>query len=215
MLFPRIYKYTFDEKQYFIDGMIWQNDKNLHLGEDDWDKIIAAVTPNNIEEFVEAFSSTVYNTRAPKAAEGKWGTLYESKAVRNVPPEYFYVQKASAKSLANQKVLTLAEAKTGMKKALEEISAFAIARKIDNWAKRFTDWINNQDPEMVKVLTPFFIPEAIEVLSMVQSRSAFGGMMSWNDLGLSDDNEYKKVSDSLFQTIQQAILSVAEYGTKT
>lgn len=103
--------------------------------------------------------------------------------------------------------------KNKFEKVLADITTFATAHKLTNWAQLFTEAkevLNNEQPGSN------YLPEknySITAKQLVYAASAawvFGGMGSWNDLGFSstkDNAQYNKLSEQLYDIINEAIVA--------
>lgn len=95
--------------------------------------------------------------------------------------------------------------------ALQQIHTFALTIHADNFAALFAQALDtlanpstrhgyHQDLFPAGTLSP----AAAALLDACQSAWVFGGMGSWNDMGIND-SEYERVSDNLYRAITSAI----------
>jgi len=112
----------------------------------------------------------------------------------------------------------LAEINAKFTKALREIHSFADKHN-NSFKKYFADALETLDSQGAilhghgKGLAPtgFLSSEALTILDACQTAWVFGGMGSWNDLSFEGDDqkEYERVSDQLFQILNEAIAAAA------
>ncbi|MCA6119430.1 hypothetical protein J6524_31835 [Bradyrhizobium sp. WSM 1738] len=98
---------------------------------------------------------------------------------------------------------------------LAKIEAFAARQKLEHFANAFrnaADKFSSAEPlaetyHSDLAPTPAMPLEARQLLGAVLASWVFGGMGSWNDLGLdgNDQQEYMELSDELFALLNQAI----------
>mgnify|MGYP000213596970 CR=1 FL=1 len=103
--------------------------------------------------------------------------------------------------------------------ALREIHAFAEQHKCGGFTQCFANALDTLDSKgehlhgYHKDLAPDGIlsDEAIAILHACQSSWVFGGMGSWNDIIFDGDDhrEYERVSEQLFQAVNEAIMAGA------
>lgn len=99
--------------------------------------------------------------------------------------------------------------------ALREIQSFSAKHDCGSFTERFVDALDTLDSEgrslhgYHKDLAPeSYLPhQAQTILHACQNAWVFGGMGSWNDMGFDgdDQNEYERVSEQLFQVLNEAI----------
>lgn len=108
-------------------------------------------------------------------------------------------------------------ARDALRRALEEIHAFAAARPyLDQFTESFAMALSlvggKTRPRGPNELAPegVFTDAEQGVLDACQAAWVFGGMGSWNDLGFDPEEqpEYDRVSENLFQAINAAIPAV-------
>ncbi|MGA7156129.1 MAG: hypothetical protein WBY53_04745 [Acidobacteriaceae bacterium] len=110
---------------------------------------------------------------------------------------------------------SLQSADDDLTSALRQILAFAINIHADNFAALFANALDSlanpsthhgyhQDLFPAGSLSP----QAAALLDACQAGWVFGGMGSWNDMGLTDA-EYERVSDNLYRAITEAIPAAA------
>jgi hypothetical protein len=110
---------------------------------------------------------------------------------------------------------TLSDVKRDFKLSIETIHAFSEQKKCgEGFTKCFADALKALDDPAVDVgyhkdlaVPEQLTPEATSILKASMSAWVFGGMGSWNDMGFdgATEKEYEKVSDSLFNIVNEAV----------
>lgn len=113
---------------------------------------------------------------------------------------------------------------TRLTKSLKEIHAFSEKHECGGFTKCFANALDTLESKgknlygYHKDLAPdgFLSMEAIALLHATQSAWVFGGMGSWNDMGFDGDDqkEYERVSEGLFQAVNEAIAAGANSTCK-
>jgi hypothetical protein len=105
-----------------------------------------------------------------------------------------------------------------LRTALEEIRVFSETHARSSFINCFTDALKALDEPDADVgyHKDLFPPgllgtEATSILKATQGAWVFGGMGSWNDIGFEGEaqSEYERVSDKLFDLLQEAIEAAA------
>lgn len=100
-------------------------------------------------------------------------------------------------------------ARAALASALDAITAFASAEKLDGWAKYFGAARRAMDESIDDALVQRYFGdsgldgEALRLLDAAWKADAFGGMGSWNDVRPVGD--YASVSDALFKALPIAV----------
>lgn len=107
----------------------------------------------------------------------------------------------------------------GLQNALCSINSFAKKQDLEFWSKKFDNSLNilsnPTESHEREAYNDGVLPlnllgkEAASLLCAMQEAWVFGCMGSWNDLGLKEVEEYKKVSSSLYNAINNGILAIA------
>ena len=118
----------------------------------------------------------------------------------------------------------LAAIEADFKKALEAIHAFSARESCggftDSFAKALHAFANpDSEVEYHKDLIPpnQLSASAASMLKATSCAWVFGGMGSWNDMGFqgATQQEYEKVSDDLFNVMNEAVAVAASSGART
>lgn len=112
-----------------------------------------------------------------------------------------------------------------LKESLQDIRAFSEKHQYGGFTTCFADALDTLESGGERLygyhkdLAPegFLSMEATALLHACQRAWVFGGMGSWNDMGFAgaDQKEYERVSDNLFQTLNEAIAAGANSTLKT
>jgi hypothetical protein len=121
----------------------------------------------------------------------------------------------TAKSKANETQDTV----TRLTQALREIHSFSAKQDCGGFTQCFADALETLDSGEKNLhgyhrdLAPtgHLSDQALSILDACQKAWVFGGMGSWNDMGFDgeDQKEYERVSEQLFQTVNQATSEAA------
>jgi hypothetical protein len=116
---------------------------------------------------------------------------------------------------ANRRSNNLEDTPTRLKQALCEIHSFSGRNKCGEFTQCFADALDTlgSGGQHVHGYHKDLCPDAQTsdqawtILDACQKEWVFGGMGSWNDMGLegTDQKEYERVSEKLFHTLNQAI----------
>lgn len=132
---------------------------------------------------------------------------------------YGRVNEARSKPYAGQSLQAAAER---LLTALREIHAFSERHDCGGFSDSFSRGISSltgaeRHGYHQDLSPPGLLPaKALAVLDASQSAWVFGGMGSWNDMGVDgvDGKEYDRVSEQLFQTLTDSICVAANAGVK-
>jgi hypothetical protein len=201
------------EKAHFREAMLWQDEHNLHFTDGkDWDAFIAAVGPGEETDFVEAFSTCVSNVAVSQPTGEKWWKLREEHRTK-LAPELRALEFAAVTKLTATPV-DRAAARGALEKALDDALAYARLKKLEPWDAAFAAALTalKEGPKpplggLDAVFDRLYPVESARLLTAVSRADVFGGMGSWNDLGLDDDAEYVRVSEALFSALRPALLA--------
>lgn len=141
----------------------------------------------------------VHNQRAP---DGRvWRTTYKQVAGPSL----------------SASVITIAQATSDLKAALDDAAAFAARQQLTNWHANFMSALDAFDASKparfdncADLAPPGVLPhDARMLLDACQRAWVFGGMGSWNDLGFDEPHqaEYIRVSEQLYQCIVAGIIA--------
>lgn len=132
--------------------------------------------------------------------------------------------RVSSGATADQEPRPLADIATRMTKSLRDIHAFSQKHQCGGFTKCFSDALDTIESKgknlhgYHRVLAPdgLLSEEAMAILHASQSAWVFGGMGSWNDMGFDGDDqkEYERVSEGLFQTVNEVIAAAANSTCK-
>jgi len=105
-----------------------------------------------------------------------------------------------------------------LKKTLAEISDFAFKQNLENWGKTFENALNSLnslEPQDSFYHTDMIASDNYELMNRQLLFAAgksyvFGGMGSWNDLWLQDENEqanYDRLTSQLYELVNSSIVA--------
>jgi hypothetical protein len=196
------------EKDHFRKSMLWQDEHNLHFTDGkDWDVLLAAVTPERDEKFVDAFSTCVSNVAVSKETSARWLKLTRDHETK-LSPELRVIEFASVPGSPGA-APGLAAAASSLASALTDCAAYAVREKLDPWDGIFANALavlnDGSESALDEVFARFYPDDRARLLTAVSIADVFGGMGSWNDLGLDGDPEYARVSENLFRALQAAL----------
>jgi hypothetical protein len=119
----------------------------------------------------------------------------------------------------------LSQLKVELKKCLEEIAEFSRSHKLDPFTKLFeSSMARLESPAPLEGLyhegfvPPGFLPlRATQLLGSADAAWVFGGMGSWNDQSFQGETQaqYERVSEALYQILNQVIAAAANSNVKT
>ncbi|MBX3375810.1 MAG: hypothetical protein KF678_02255 [Phycisphaeraceae bacterium] len=142
----------------------------------------------------------------PKAADRRIWQVHYARVVESYPMEAEQLSELTA---------PVAEAAQALRSAVERARAFASRRSLDGFVACFDRAFAcldrsrpAPDPFHTDVAPPGALPdEATRLLAACQHAWVFGGMGSWNDLGIQGEgkSEYEAASDALFSQINRSI----------
>lgn len=123
-----------------------------------------------------------------------------------------------------QPLPSVSDVKAELKEVLQKISKFAHNNNCSNFGKWFDSGIKalskapSKNGKGYNILPDnYATSEHHQLVDACQSAWVFGGMGSWNDMGFSDDEVYKKyeeLSDKLFNLINLALLVACNPSTR-
>lgn len=113
--------------------------------------------------------------------------------------------------------------KTEFKSVLERIAQFSRERKYDSFTTLFESALARLESQTPLLGTGYediaprgFLPLAAnQLLGAVQAAWVFGGMGSWNDLGLHKEPRYNELSEELYQLLNAAVVAAVNSFTST
>ncbi len=201
------------EKAHFREAMLWQDEHNLHLTDGkDWDALVAAVGPRDETDFVEAFSMCVSNVAVSRPTSQRWWTLREERRT-TLSPELRALEFAAVPKV-DAAVADRAAAAADLERALNGALKYARDKALEPWDAAFAGALValHEGPKpplggLDAVFDRLYRKESARLLTAVSRADVFGGMGSWNDLGLDDDPEYVRVSEALFAALRPAVLA--------
>ena len=128
-----------------------------------------------------------------------------------------YGRTLSNERTTNQQ-LNISELRQQLKSTLTEISDFAFKQNFENWGKTFENALNSldsQEPQDSFYHTDILDSDIYELTNRQLLFAAgkcyvFGGMGSWNDLWLQDENEqanYDRLTSRLYELVNSSIVA--------
>lgn len=135
-----------------------------------------------------------------------------------------YTRTASREKTIIHEGVENSRIKNELSDTLVEISRFAREHHLNDFANAFDTGYAALHAETPytdlyhKDIAPedFLDPEASQLLAASQAAWVFGGMGSWNDMGFDgeDQNEYERLSDKLYQLLNESCLIAANSKIK-
>lgn len=128
-----------------------------------------------------------------------------------------YGRTMSNERTTNQQ-LNISELRQHLQSTLTEISDFAFKQNFENWGKTFESALNSldsQEPQDSFYHTDMIASDNYELMNKQLLFAAgksyvFGGMGSWNDMWLQDENEqanYDRLTSRLYELVNSSIVA--------
>ena len=201
------------ERVHFHESMLWQNEHNLHFGEaKSIDQLIAMLTPDRISKMVDSFAMSVSNINVSAQTRDEWWELCKQKRNPAAPKHWLF--SFGQAQLPAVSYAAVAKQCVRLRAALKDILDYSRNQKLEQFSAAFAHALKCLDPSLVvdpnsrsRILADLYPDQQYRLFAAISACGVFGGMGSWNDLGLDDDSEYARVSDQLFRTRNELIES--------
>jgi hypothetical protein len=204
------------------ESLLWQDEHNLHVTDGrDWERFVAALRPEHDERLVQTMDMTLSNVRFQRGEGKAWWEL--KRAHRNPEEAWQYAFVEFGRGERSAFAGDVAEEARLLAAALGDIAAFARSAPEGSGAPGWVDAFDGARAllDAASVPAPFAStfggsgtsPPALRLLAAASAADVFGGMGSWNDLGIADDAEYGRVSQALFERLRPCLLAAVNATT--
>lgn len=209
------------DKQHFYDSALWQNEHNLHFGAaTTFEEFLTLLTPERIDQYIGTISITVSNVHVSPETQKDWWQLWTQKRNPAKPTHQLTGFVHSEELVGVKTVQSLSKQYAKLRSALVEILNYSKRKKLDQFSAAFEHAINLLDRKVdlnqkspLRILKQIYSEPQARLFEALSACGVFGGMGSWNDLGLEEDNEYGEVSNRLFNTRLELLESCCNFSS--
>jgi hypothetical protein len=198
------------QRKALIKRWLWWHDHNLNWTTPaNWAAFASAAATREDAKLVGDSAIVLSHVDVSNEVRCAWGDLTAAHANLDFGPRFDVRYVGSYQSLPIYVDRDAARARLAA--ALDQIVAFVGAQDLDAWAAHFDDARRALDgPCDDELIQTHFADtgltqDALQLLSSAWKADAFGGMGSWNDVGVADSAGYQAVSQALFESLRPAV----------